>query len=486
LLSDVQTKYKQTVTNKSKLEDKILQTENKIKSLEKITNKTKKEKRLLFKLNNKLVKQNKRLPKDIVFGGKHNLKKISYLHNQINNNLNINENTVLLNKYKSDYTNDRIQQIYLIGEANQKGNRFFDFSNLTNNQIIYKPFFGKKIILNLIEYKNLKERLSLLSTLIENKEISITVRFDNESISLIYDESILSGYKFDEKKKNRLIKEIKQCGYGKEIEDIKITEICHQLHNELKELKYKGKLKHRCVALDLNPNYIGLSVLDKIGNNEVKVIAKYQYDLSDINSKDNHKKTNKRKHIIIHIIRDIFKKIYYYKAGNLVIEDLDFDDKSLDSKEGNRQVKNLWNRELILNLINKNCNLYGINLIKTNAAYSSFVGNLVYGELDPISASIEIGRRGLYQYDIGKSFYPVMNIDTVITALCRLTPSIDGVMCDKLRQSNNWVTLYRLVHSDELIKSGLRYRVKYCDVNPLHYTMYNLNKLNCVVFNKLH
>jgi hypothetical protein len=90
LLSDVQTRYKQTVTNKSNLEDKIIQTENKIKSLEKITNKTKKEKRLLFKLNNKLVNQNNRLPKDIVFGSKFNLKKISYLNNQINNQININ------------------------------------------------------------------------------------------------------------------------------------------------------------------------------------------------------------------------------------------------------------------------------------------------------------------------------------------------------------------------------------------------------------
>ena len=58
-------------------------------------------------------------------------------------------------------------------------------------------------------------------------------------------------------------------------------------------------------------------------------------------------------------------------------------------------------------------NIYGYELVKVNPAYSSFIGNLVYGNSntpDMVAASIEIARRGYKKYE-KKWFYPVFNID---------------------------------------------------------------------------
>ena len=54
------------------------------------------------------------------------------------------------------------------------------------------------------------------------------------------------------------------------------------------------------------------------------------------------------------------------------------------------------------------CNVYGVEFVEVNAAYSSFVGNCVYGNEttpDLIAASIEIARRGYKKY-LKDWFYP--------------------------------------------------------------------------------
>jgi len=50
--------------------------------------------------------------------------------------------------------------------------------------------------------------------------------------------------------------------------------------------------------------------------------------------------------------------------------------------------------------LKKRCSIYNIEFIKINPAYSSFVGNMVNNNYpDPVSASIEIGRRGYKKFE---------------------------------------------------------------------------------------
>ncbi len=66
------------------------------------------------------------------------------------------------------------------------------------------------------------------------------------------------------------------------------------------------------------------------------------------------------------------------------------------------------------NLISKYCNIIGIARVEINPCYSSFIGNIQHEYIDPVNASLEICRRGIYKYEKGK-FYPEISEKDVIT-----------------------------------------------------------------------
>ena len=79
-----------------------------------------------YEEKNKLNYKNKTLSKDIVFGSKKLLKRLSYL----NNDKLLNKNAIT--ETKKQYSDNRILPIFILGEANRYGNRFikFDLLNL--------------------------------------------------------------------------------------------------------------------------------------------------------------------------------------------------------------------------------------------------------------------------------------------------------------------------------------------------------------------
>ena len=59
--------------------------------------------------------------------------------------------------------------------------------------------------------------------------------------------------------------------------------------------------------------------------------------------------------------------------------------------------------------------IFGYELVEVNPAYSSFIGNILYGSEncpDMIASSIEIARRGFKKYSKGW-FYPIFNVDNL-------------------------------------------------------------------------
>jgi IS605 OrfB family transposase len=114
--------------------------------------------------------------------------------------------------------------------------------------------------------------------------------------------------------------------------------------------------------------------------------------------------TNKRKHEYIEICWDLVKKCVHFGVEKLVIEELNIKNGNLGNKNVNRK-NNFWLRNLISTKLKMLCNMFGIQCVEVNPAYSSIVGNLVYSDFDPVSSSREIGRRGYYKYEKGK-FYP--------------------------------------------------------------------------------
>lgn len=188
--------------------------------------------------------------------------------------------------------------------------------------------------------------------------------------------------------------------------------------------------KDRVLAIDMNPNYIGYSIVDWKSEREFDVVKCGCYSFKSLNDKQFALKltkkqrkelkkkerltltskakiknvyfNNKRKHEIIEVAKNLIEIAKQHNCKLVVVEDLTI--KNQDRSKGknlNRLCNSFFIRNAFANNLNKRCNINGIKFIKVMPQYSSFIGNFLYRDLnlpDPILASIEIGRRG-YEFN---------------------------------------------------------------------------------------
>ena len=320
-------------------------------------------------------------------------KDIRVLHKSLNNidNLDawtkqcaINESKQILNKHKDNkvifggkyntikylkgliskdkYKENRLLPLNIFGESANNGNRKFKLDSF-NNIIVYKHSRQKHFELIIPKLRGLYKELYNLQENIRTYSVKLT------------DKHILISFE-----------EIK--------ESIKLDE-------------------NRYIGIDLNPEYIGVSV--KEDDNilytklySVKKLTDKIINLKVSNSVPKFKNlNNKLNHEILEISKDISQLSKQFNCKNIFIEDLSFKGNTFS----NRKNKNLWKRNIFINNLEKRCSINGQKLFRVNPAYSSFIGNLQYNFDDPVNASLEIGRRG-YECIIKKSkkFYPEIKL----------------------------------------------------------------------------
>ena len=151
-----------------------------------------------------------------------------------------------------------------------------------------------------------------------------------------------------------------------------------------KDISYT-KQDNVTLAIDMNPNYIGLSITDK----DNSVLHKRCYDLSKITG------NNKRKYELTQIVIDIKKLCVKYNVCYVGCEKLKI--QPSDKKKGkrfNKQVNNEWCRLYFVNSLKKHLTLIGCKYQEVAAQYSSFIGQLANpNDTDSVAASIELNRR---------------------------------------------------------------------------------------------
>ena len=268
---------------------------------------------------------------------------------------------------KEEWKECRLRQIYSIGDKNRSGNRKFKI--VDENNVVFKP--NKKTKINITLKLNSKSWIKIIKKLIslqELNEVPITYRLDTNYIYISFEESCL------------------------------------------KEEEYKF-IKNRVMAIDMNPNYIGYSVVDWKSEDEYKIIEKGVFSIKQLNDKERKEEdntnvtyfSNKRNFEIFEISKKLIEISKSYKCEMFGIEKLDIESK--DSGKGrrfNRLVNNQWNRSIFYENVKKRCNIAGIKFIEVKAEYSSFIGNIVYRNEklpDMILSSIEIGRRA-YEFNL--------------------------------------------------------------------------------------
>ena len=332
--------------------------------------------------------------KTIIFGGKWNLKQ--YLKGLIT---------------KEQYRYNKLSPISIVGEANYRGNRLFDF-DLLNNRAVYHIFKEtRKEIQFCPVKKKLANELAKVQELAEQKKMPVTVKFSDKHLYLTYDESLI--------------------------------------YNEA----YKGLKHNRVLGIDMNPNYLGVSVIAFDNADGFKVLHKEVFDLTRLTKpsgeSSQHTKskyyTNKLKHETIAIAHKINKLMDYWKCSKLAIEDLSI--KPANQNKGkafNRLCNNRWERQLFVNKLKMLSGIHRYELVEVNSAYSSIVGNFTYGDEntpDMIASSIEIARRAYKKFEKGW-FYPRFNVERLDE---RWKQTLSGV--------KTWKDLFLKVK-----ETGLKYR----------------------------
>ena len=273
---------------------------------------------------------------------------------------------------KEEFLKKRTRPLYSIGDK-EHTNRLFAFDDI--NTIVFKPNRKTHIRLDVScnFHKGYRKIINKLFDCQLHKTIGLTFKVDLNYIYISFDETILKEHE-------------------------------------------SKKMENRVFSIDLNPNYVGWSVVDWKSSSEFSVVSSGVISIKELNDKhfalkkskknpdglsSDHPKrihlNNKREHEVFEISKNLIDKALYYRCSLFAVEDLSI--KSSDKKKGskyNSLCNNLWNRTKMVNNLKKRCNIYGLKLFEVKPNYSSFIGNFLFRDLnlpDMVLASIEISRR---------------------------------------------------------------------------------------------
>lgn len=300
----------------------------------------------------------KKKEKKIIFGGKK-----LFLERQ-NNKIS-----------REEYRLAKLRPLQVVGAAYNKGNCKFQI--VSESEILFKPNSKERFVLKLESVgRNYEKKLKSLLQAQNKCGLPISYKLSKDYIFVTFDNSVVEKYKF----------------------------------------KTTKKLKNRVFAIDMNPNYIGWSVVDWKDEKIHTTIKSGIISLKTLNDYDNSLKgkglsssslerryiSNKRNTECIEIAYSLCKLANHYRCEIFGLEDLNI--KNADQEKGrklNRLCNNQWCRNKLVSTIKKLNELYNIKTQEVLANYSSFEGNLIYREEalpDMCLSSIEIGRRAYEFY----------------------------------------------------------------------------------------
>ena len=241
LQSQVKAKRNSIVKQKENIENEIIELEESLADDEELSKKKR------YKIHRKISRLKRSLKNNPVFGGSKNLVSITKEYNKGEK-----RNQERIETLLNDYRNGRILPFFIVGESNYRGNRFFDLSNISNGSVVYKPWRGKKVNITFKLPKRFQKEFQVLLEMAMDKSIPVSVMLGIEWIYFIFDEEKLNGYSIDEVSRRYDVKLIKEQNLPKEIEKEEIKNIYKDYYRKQEEKKLEGKIKDRCIAVDLN------------------------------------------------------------------------------------------------------------------------------------------------------------------------------------------------------------------------------------------
>ncbi len=226
------------------------------------------------------------------------------------------------------------------GSSNDRGNRK---AKLDGNKFIFKPFKGQEFNIELKLSKNEKQLLGIIQEESKLSKNYFNFEINHEYVWISFNEPVMEKHIFK---------------------------------------------KDRYLGIDLNPNWIAISIMDS-GNKEV---YKELVDLRELNKLHKSKKEYELSILNKHIV-NICKG---YGVEYVCIEDLSIksSNKGL-GKRYNKLLNNDWNRNYLVNNLVKWLNINSVKHLMVNPFYTSFIGQVKNIEdYDSLAASKEVAWRG--------------------------------------------------------------------------------------------
>jgi len=302
---------------------------------------------------------------------------------------------------KEEYQSERQVPILLRGSSSDtNGNRKAKLNIIEDNSITLKLNRDTHIMVQLPKLrKKQKDELSLLQSLCEKNESPFSLEVTNKRISIIFDEAILSSK------------------------------------------EERSYINNRILSFDMNPNYIGVSVIDWKSEEEKSIIYKEIIDLTELNKmKDGDKATNKRTYETAIVSKRIVSLAEHYRADSIGFEALNIKSKQHNKgRRFNRLVNNQWNRSKFITNLKKRCNIAKIKFYGVFPQYSSFIGQVNNeNDFDMIAAAIELSRRTFkFKNKLENVIYPVFNADS-------LSSRWKNLIANQSKHIKSWVDLFTL------------------------------------------
>ena len=359
---------------------------------------------------------------------------------------------------KEEFQEQKLIPLYIVGEKSRYGNRKVAI-DLENNKILLKLNKQTQIELTIPEVSSNNHKLYLekLDELTKKKQLPLTFSINQEHIFLTFDELRLTGIQEIKKKNNRIM------------------------------------------SLDLNPNYVGYSIIDWINKDKYKIIKTGIFSFLEINKKENKVKKNfkkferneqhqylknKRNHEIVEVIKKLVNIAKSHNVESFSVEKLKMSPKDHGrGKRYNKLCNNSWNKSLFRNQLIKRLKFYDIKFYEILPQYSSFIGNLLYRNLrlpDQILSSIEMNRRTFMfvgkfiKFD--KSIAPKDKI--IFPSFCS-NKKVVSISLEEIgynpNRTENWKDLYGKIKTLEI-----RYRVSLAEAKPPS-SVFRLSSLKSLV-----
>lgn len=338
---------------------------------------------------------------------------------------------------KQTFLNNRMLPLYSIGIASEHSNRLFRISS--KDVIVFQPDRYHRFPLNLISLgRKRSDSINKLKVLQDNNQIAITYKLDSEYIYLTFDYNFIKTFTYD----------IKQS---------------------------------RVFAIDMNPNSVGWSIVDWSDDIKYHIVKSGTFSIKPINDYRNSKSvpsdsnfhryiTNKRKHEVIEIAKQLFVLCSHYHCEVFAIEDLNMSAKDTGrGRNYNRLVNNTWCRNLLLQQLRKHICASPTQLVEVQPQYNSYIGNLVFRQEhlpDECLASIEIGRRG-FEFSTQYIFNRRLHNKTVVFPDLKLVKNQLALSLEELGidvpSFDDWKTILSAVK-----ESKKKYRFSTSDAQVWH------------------